>query len=187
MKTNSFPRLAILLSGIAVLAILMHFAREANANPSRLTRCSTSATSGETGHTTTTPRYMTAGTGTTTLDCGTDGADHFDLRIRFKASSTLSNLRFHVAHSDDNVDWYPVAGTITTNASTSMLTGTYQEYAIPYASSTSQDNGGNTDTMAVTIKFRDIAARYTRVRMYLPPGSLNGAVYAEIVQKEQRF
>ena len=179
--------LALTIMGLATAVILFGWLlspTETNANPSRVTRCSTFATTGET-HATTSPSYMRAGTGTTTLACPTDGAYDFDVRVMLKASSTKTNLRGYVAHSDNGTDWYPVSVPLTSNATTTTYSGSPNELSIHYASTTPEDSGGNADTMWATLKFRDVAARYTRVRFYLPPGSLNGAVYAEMVKKEQ--
>ena len=45
--------------------------------------------------------------------------------------------------------------------------------------------GGNADTAYKSIKIKDLAARYMRVKFYLPPGSANAAVYMEALRKEQ--
>jgi hypothetical protein len=178
--------IGLVVAGMGVLALCISSLPEANANPSKLTICSTDpefATTSPTHVASSTLEFMTAGTGTTTLSCSTDGMDAFDLRILLKASSTKTNLRGHVAYSDNNTDWYIASVPLTENATTT--TYAQGEMSMHFASSTPEDSGGNADTMWLTIPFRDIAARYTKVKLYLPPGSLNGAVYTEIVRKEQ--
>lgn len=172
--------------GLALMAAWFLSPTETNANPSRVQRCSTSASSGET-HATGTLNYMRAGTATTTLPCSIDGTDQVDLLVILKASSTATTLRWRYEFSADNVNWYIGDSDIvpTEASSTVRVPSTFTEYSWVYASSTPESSAGNADTAFKRIQIKDLGARYMRVKFYLPVGSLNGAVYAEMLRKEQ--
>ena len=172
----------VFLSLIAVVVLAVSYTlinQHADANPSRLTICQTDSA-------TTTLNYITPGAATTTLSCSIELTDQVDLLVLFRASSTVSELRWRYEYSRDNIDWYPGQEEFVATEATSTVRvpATFTEYSWTYASST-PTSGGNTDTSFKRVQIKDLAARYMRIKFYLPIGSANGAVYAEMLRKEQ--
>jgi hypothetical protein len=175
---------------LAILAVLLYAPMRTNANPSKVTIYSTDpdfASTSPSHIATSTLNFMRPGTATTTLSAPIDGIDQVDLFILFKASTTNSTLRWRYEYSHNNVDWYlgqeemvPTEATSTVN-----VPATFTEYAWKYASSTAEASAGNADTAFKRVQVKDLGARYMRVKFYLPTGSANGAVYAEMLRKEQ--
>ena len=96
--------IALIVAGFTLLAFCIGSLPEANANPSKLTRVWTSATTTE-SMATTTPNYMTPGRATTTLSVPIDGIDQVNLLIALKVSSTGSTLQWRYEYSVDGIDW----------------------------------------------------------------------------------
>ena len=178
----------MMLAGVfGVLYVVLVLPMMTHANPSGLALCATSANN----NATTAPSFMTPGTATTTVFCPTDGADQLDLDIVLKASSSAAvggtELRYRYEYSHNNVDWYIGQEEIvpTEATSTVRVPANFTEYAWKYASSTAEASAGNADTAFKRVQIKDIGSKYFRVKLYLPAGSANGTVYAEIVKKSQ--
>lgn len=193
--TQSFKYAAYAIAG-ALIALAGFFAYyTAYANPSRLqtpVSCSTQGVDA-TALSTTTRASLSAGTGTSTLTCnmgiagdGTQVWDSAKLAIQLTASSTATELRWRYEYSNDGVDWY--ADTVNNAAATATTTievRTFKEYSWLFASSTP---GGITTPQGRALKYVDVpvGAKYVRVVFYLPPGSLNALVWANLVGKVER-
>lgn len=135
---------------------------------------------------TTSISYMTAGVSTTTSQTfKTALADQLDLNIMMVASSTASTLNWRYEFSDNNVDWYTESGDTTSNATTSIITRDGKIYSWVFASSTS--GTGNATRAFQHIKIKDIAAAYTRVIFFIPPGSTPAGVNVYGTKKEQLY
>ena len=137
---------------------------------------------------TTTLSFMTPGTATTTYNFDTNkdgdmGLDSAILNFQFSGSSTASQIRWRITTSSDGVDYYQYLEDVSANATSSNMAS--QEYALSFASTTELSAKlGNSTRMhrAMEIPTND---RYLRVEFYLPAGSLNGAVWAQIKGKRQ--
>src|SRR3990167_4454482 len=137
---------------------------------------------------TSTLNFLTPGTGTTTLQVYTGGANQMDVNIFMQASSTLTDLRWRVeySHSTSSIPsemlWYPeVTQLNNTTATTSNQVQTGREYRWLFASTTPHRIGTSTavsltfdpNTVSVrTFRISDINARWTRVIFYIPTGSI---------------
>jgi hypothetical protein len=135
---------------------------------------------------TSTLNYLTPGTGTTTITLNTAGTDQLDVNI-FGVASTVATTdirwRYEFSHSTSSVPseqlWFPEPLIVTELATTSVLTRSGREYAWRMVSSvahriaTSSAMNGVFDqntTGAMTIRIKDISARWTRIIFYIPTG-----------------
>ena len=179
---------------IFALVFVLH-SQNALANPSTLLPTAMTAAA------TTTPSFMTPGTGTTTLAYDAYAAvngnqnlavDKAALEIQFTASSTLSVLQWNYEYADrmDGVDctaagtncnWYSENLNLYSLATTSPSTidaSSYNIYSWKYASSTL---GSSQPATALKILFVPTPTRFFRVRFYVPAGSGNVSVWAKFI------
>jgi len=177
----------LVIALVAILAVLSLIATAAHANPSQF------ASKAATAAATTSLSYITPGTGTTTLTYDTfqvNGTNQVNngntfvtnsarLNIQLTASSTLTRLCRRVLYSQDNIDYYASVASVVTSATTTVESGLYNETCFTLATTSEPFLGSSTfGSRSVSL---DVPTRYAKVQFYLPPGSGNGAVYAEIV------
>jgi hypothetical protein len=168
----------------------MSHPKEAEANRSSLSACTLEGDGNYNDYyTTTSLRYMTAGTATTTLSCSTGGVDQVDMLIAFRASSTNSTLGWWYEFSRNGVDWYAAQSEFDIGSASSSisLVRNYSKYVWSYASTSAEENQGKADTAFARISVKDIAAPYMRVRFFMPVGSLNGGFQVEGLKKIQKL
>jgi hypothetical protein len=154
---------------------------------------------------TTTVSYLTTGTTTYTYDSSNNGgsafgADSAILTLQVIATTTAYRLSIVPYVSDDGVDWYSIANSISTNATSTATTGNYSEYVWTFATSTNGVGGasasaGNKATVAyaatTTRLYQSLILptpmRYLRVAVY-NPGITNQsvAIWGNIYAKKQQ-
>lgn len=154
----------------------------AHANPSIY------APTKETAPVTTTVVYMAPGTATTTLTYDSFNGDYslignLTLAFQYTASSTEPHLNVRLEDSPNNIDWYPRAVAVNTNATTTLMApvGVYN-----FDLATTTDNGGSGTSSRVNESFSVKAPmRYVRAIFYVPQGGGNGALWAQMVPSKQ--
>lgn len=168
------------LLAFMVLAFVVINPIMARATPSQI---STQATATATS----TVAFMSAGNATSTYQIDTNGAysttkqnatmaqvDAVSMYVLFNASSSGSILQYQFQFSNNNIDWYTegFSQTIASigTATTSLTTHTY--------------SSGVSGTSFVVVSAPVIPGYHERVVFAIPPGSANGAVYAEIDTKK---
>lgn len=167
---------------VTLAAFVLFIAYQTQAGPPTFLRTA------HTANATTSVVYMTPGTATTSLTYdayalnGTAevyGSKSFELGVQFTGSSTASTICRTLLVSNDGVDFYNFSATSTIGAGNSSHCYTF--------SSTTQQLGGG--TTAIDLKYFEIpvVARYTKVLLYIPLGSLNGALWAEVIGIKSRF
>lgn len=189
-----------ILSIITIVSLLA--IPEVRANLSFFLRSGTGNTATCGGLTSTsTYSYIAAGVGTTTITldtgCGVqNGADSGIVLMQLFSSSTVSStLKGRVEYSMDGKEWYPSNIALGSAATTTIITGSYNEFQWN-ATSTSigpGDPGGSATTTCTTgTSCRiygsfpiSVPTEWVRVKFYVPPGSNGGGLYAEIVGKKQ--
>jgi hypothetical protein len=188
---TTFHKIAILTMGLAILGVLIIVPYFVTANQSIFQpKIATSSA-------TTSPNYMTTGTATTTLsmDAHSFGEsskiDNASLLVQFHASSSLaSTLNFRFQFSDDNINWYDENEVLNSNATTTQITHGFHEYTWLQAASTTEKStiGNGTATSSQSSRLISIPTptRYVRTLFYVPAGSQNAAVYAEIISVKQK-
>jgi len=126
---------------------------------------------------TSTGRYLTGSDATTSpIVCRIDGADMIDLNIQLTASSSTSTLRWQVEFSSNGGDWYAEDGkTITSNTITTHGESPKLHVWTPNTTATTTKNVG----------IEPLSAKFIRVFFNMSPQTDNGAVWAEIVKREQ--
>ena len=158
----------------------------ARANPSRVQAPASCTTSGT--FSTTSVSFMTAGTATTTITCNMglagDGTEVFDsaiLAIQHHASSTTgSTLGWNIELSNDAYDWYAF------DSATSTINGPGEVIRWTQLSTSTQDNIANNNSRRLKSLNIPVEAKYVRVNFFVPIGSLNSAVWAQIIGKAER-
>lgn len=125
---------------------------------------------------TTTPSYMTPGTGTSTLAVDTWNVDKVDLFINMTASTSVATLNWTYEYSNNGIDWY--------YEDAQSVTGTSQ---ILHASTTVTHSWRPGSTVASTTRkvltLPDIASNYKRVTFFLPIGTTNASIWYEFTAK----
>lgn len=185
MTTTLRNPLVWILTGIIMISI---FATVAHANPSFFT-------TNQTATATTTPSYLALGSGTTTLsyDASLITGDSFAsngaaLLVNFSGSSSASILNIDIQYSQDNINWYSIAGGSDIDngigsTSPSMTNPTVVTWQ--FASST-QDKlaitNGNSATSTRLINV-DMPTRYVRAIFSIQTGA--GAVWAQFIAQKQ--
>lgn len=176
---------------VIVMSVLIFHGQPVKANPY------VSATPVRTATATTTVTYMTPGTATTTLTydtflvgtntIATTKASYATLLIQFAGSSTASVLRTNIEYSDDGIDWYQDGGTSFNFATSTKPYDIGQVAFFNYAfSSTTAGLGAAINATSTRAVILNTPLRYTRAIFTLPIGSLNGAVWAQIVPTKER-
>src|SRR3990167_3101250 len=135
-----------------------------------------SAQSGE-AIATSTLQYMTIGAGTTTVVVNTRGTETLKVNVFVHASSTASNLRWRIefSHSTSTVNseqiWFNEPASLTSNATTTVLTRSAREYSWMFASTSGHRLATSTamnttfdenTTGSFSFEIDDIAANWTR-------------------------
>jgi hypothetical protein len=177
----------ILFLGIVGLFNLPHIA---SANPSHFLPTVKTAAA------TTTPNYLTPGTGTTTLTYDSyttsipDALDSAVLMVQFTGSSTASTLNIAIQYSDGGDDYYQDGqgwANYASSTKTFDISQIYQ-YSWQYASTSraflfgSNVTGTSTDYRIIRIP---TPTRFVRAVFTLPQGSLNGAVWAKWLPEQE--
>lgn len=212
--TYSYRQFAACLTIVAVTAVLMFGAfstlftpRSTHANPLGFA-C---AAYGPFGIASTSVKYLTPGTGTTTLvydtycqngsnqtDVGnTSIANSLSLLTQLSASSTNTTLNISVEYSQDNLDWYQdnlIASSTGIGLGLQYPLTNPNTYTWAFASSTlngvGQNNNGPTANSTRIGKVIKIfaPARYVRVVYSLgfAAGATNAAVWGEILPIKER-
>lgn len=147
---------------------------------------------------TSTVRYMSAGTGTTTLVCDLYNnnqaptlADIANLKIQFAGSSTLATLNAETQYSADGIDWYSANRQNGTTTQQITLNPPFS-FVLPFASSTPDGSAVNAANSATSsrITWLDTPTRYVRIIFSITTAASNvsrgGAFWAEIVSQKQR-
>lgn len=148
----------------------------------------------------TTQVYMVAGLSTSTItydsfSVTTDTKfDGLTVAVQVSASGTPPTLKMRLEDSPDCKDWYPRSVAITT-ATTTILTGSFNEYQIPIATTTSMLGGSsNASSTVIGITPRvhqevtvDTPMRCTRAIFYNPPGSGNFALWAQLIPFKEKY
>ncbi len=174
-----------------VLVAIVAFAgiKTVDANPSFWVSVNTVAT--------TSPTYMTPGTGTTTVTLdnlakgGTYASDSASLNFQLTASTSIDGIyptvKFRLEGSQDGIDWYSQANYLNTTGTTTILTGTSGDYQVFFASSTSNISASATTTRVNQSIIVQTPMRYTRAVFYVPfnLNSANVSLWADIVSKKQ--
>lgn len=110
------------------------------------------------------------------------GMDSASVLIQYTGSSTASILAVQPEYSQDNVDWYAMSATSTSQAGIQVFTD--YRFLWNYASST---NFGSTTTGGKNSRIFTfpMPTKYARVLLYMAGGSQNGTVWYEAVGKRQ--
>lgn len=199
INQNLMTKTLYFTGALAFIMMVSVFVRVgiALANPSQF-GCAASTSAA-----TTSPNYLSAGNGTTTLTYDTyciggsnqsyaASANTFVtnsaiLLAQFSGSSTASTLNINYECSMDKIDWYQ--GCILTDSATTspaISVNPVSQYQWKYASSSPglplipSDN--NRDHRAIKIQS---PTRYVRVIFTLPTGSTAGAVWATIMPTKE--
>lgn len=168
--------LAIASLGVLAYAALMPFV--ASAAPSIFADIKTTAAA------TSTLQYMSPGAATTTITYDSlngDAAKINSLNVVFQytASSTAPVLLARLEDSQDGIDWYPRT-VVAAVATTSLMTTPAN--VMSFTLSTTTDNGGSGTGNRVHESFTVAAPlRWVRVIFYVPQGTSNGGLWAEMV------
>ena len=147
----------------------------------------------------TTQVYMTPGTATSTItyDSFSVGADTkfngMTIAVQVHASGTAPILKVRAEDSPDCINWYPRSVVITT-ATTTIVTGSFNEYQIPIATSTAQLGGtsiASSSVLGITPRVHqavtiDAPMRCTRAIFYVPQGSGNLALWAQLIPFKEK-
>ena len=190
MRNKIFLSLVALVYASALIYAVVSSPQQAKANPSTVNTCTTyggDTTTADSTYATSSLAYMTPGTATTTLSCSIDRTDEADVLIALKASSTATTLGWRVEFSRNNQDWYAADNAFDPGvaSSTEATAANFTKYTWTYASSTPEENQGKTDTAFKRIHLTNLGNKYMRIKFYLPAGSQNGAVQAEMDRKYQ--
>jgi hypothetical protein len=175
-----------LFLGIIIAVVLIGGATVVKANPSLFLQ----EYSDIAGASTSTLAYMTPGTGTTTLTYNNtiNGLDSASILIQYTATTTGSPvLKMRVEHSQDGVDWYSEAGILTSNASTTNLTGSFADYQFNIATSTSVIGPSGSVTRINQLVRINTPLKYNRAVFYVPAGGGNGGLWAQLVAKKEQI
>ena len=152
----------------------------------------------QTATATTSVRYLTPGTGTTTLtyDAYVPTTNSYTpafatLLIQFAGSSTASTLGINIEYSQDGIDWYksstlsPFSPGTTTNA---VNLGATNSYTWTFASSTVGGTGVTAATGATSTRAIMLSTPLRYVRSVVSITGAGGAVWQQIVPtKELRY
>lgn len=141
--------------------------------------------------------FMSPGKATTTLeydiyklggtsDTATDR--NFALGIQVLATTTPFSLCWQTEYSNDYVDWYELGVALTTNATTTTQSRTYNENCWLFASSTPSSGFLGETASSTAHKIVNVPAllRYTRVNFYVPLTSSAAELWAEIIGVKER-
>ncbi len=169
-----------------LLGAVLTFAFVVHANPSYLNRTQSAAA-------TTTLAYLdpfaSSGTvATSTLTINNSGTvfpslDSATIAVQFTASSSASTLEIQPQFSSDGTDWYGVASsTVSLTSPAPMSDGRID---LQFASSTNFQSNGDAATRVLKIYTIPTYTKYSRVLFYLRSSSLRGAVWAEVISKQQ--
>lgn len=172
----------------------------ASASANQSTFCGPVRTAGATSS----PAYMTAGVGTTTLDVSacSDGTTAFEsafLAYQVISSTTPPSVRARVEVSRDLIDWYPYPVLGTLGTTTPLTTGPNDYSAQGMASTTEMAGSGVASTTAGTasnlrgarfygsLQIPGTPFPYLRVKLYVPSGAPAVSVYAELLAKREQL
>lgn len=150
----------------------------------------------KTAQASTTLNFMTPGVATTTLTVNSDAAgpgvslDSLALLVQVTATTTASpTFNIQIWDSHDGIDYYARSGVLTSNASTTVLTGTYGDYRINISTSTINNNlsaSGVATRINQDIINIPVAARYTKFVVTIPAGGGNIGLWAQVIGKAQK-
>lgn len=147
---------------------------------------------------TTTPAYMTPGTATSTLttDITTYGLGIGDIQgdmnlrlaLQLTGSSTNSTLNYRNEYSNGSncgnaplsCDWYQDSVTTTGQNATTTIIAPFHVFRLD-AASTTIGNKTVADNRTMPIVLVPIMARWVRTIFYLPVGSSNASIWAEVL------
>jgi hypothetical protein len=173
--------------GIALVIIAgigLSFTRPADANP-------VSSTCGESSSATSSPNYMTPGTGTTTITClvqppNASGAVEAFVAINRTASSTASDIKIDIEYSMDGVNWYSNNTSDLGTTTPQIALAPTQSFILRFASSTLPGGGQIPVPNNREARIFKIATptKYVRAVISVPIGSLNSGVYASIITRK---
>ena len=151
----------------------------------------------KTASATTTMKFMTPGTGTTSVSCVTGNAEKIRIFAAFAASSTNTQLRWRVQRSMETATsssgtWFSDIAPVMELASTTSMTNDFSAFRLTYATppadtSTSIGfNGSGTTTVSqFSFEVPSSGANLMRVQFYLDAtttlGQVNGAIWAQMV------
>lgn len=177
---NTFAISAIVVAALVAMTIA---AVPAHANPSQFVRAQTAPA-------TTTLTYLTPGTATTTLAINGVSNTAFDsavVNFCLTASSTSSTINMGTEYSQDGQTWYADEITVRATTTPATLSATVPNtFSYTYASTTpggaATSATSNTGCKTVPLLTPE---KYARVFFTVPVGATNGAVWAEIVAKQQ--
>lgn len=203
IMTQKYKNKLVFLSVFATVLVVFSVGVYVYANPTILQQSAKFPTTS-----TTTPRTITPGTGTTTsltFDAyqrvqGIVGGDNTlpketHLAIQLYASSTQTAVDYRFEYSQDNRDWYGQTDILILNATSTGVVSGIKNYHLPFASSTV---GTSDDTKMLTIIDVPVKARYTRVVFTMAPWpafpyqptttpSFNGAIWTEFIPFKETF
>ena len=179
---NVLKNKAVVIAVVGLIAAFALVAFEAHSQAAASSiRVETSAPA------TTTVSYLSYGTATSTYQFDspsvasgkvpfTSSLDTQYLYVQFAASSSSSVLNITPQYSNNNVDWYSIAAatsTVNVGGISVLAYPTVYQYSATAAATTS-----------LVFKLPDMAAQHMRVVFGLAAGSAAGAVYNEVVLKE---
>lgn len=193
---NRYVILGLGLSFFLAASLFVAF-RETNANAALFATCTVGNTAS------TTVVFMQPGKATTTLTlpafpssppgCGGVPGQAFDsafVQLQYNATTTGaakdSVILYRVEHSRDGIDWYAESNVLTSNATSTPVTGDSAFYRLNF--STSTDNGGTGDATHMFRSFGvNTPTQYTRV-IFINPANQSASdanFWAEIIGKRQ--
>ena len=180
----------VLVFGLSLL-IAGNFSKIANAAISVF-----SPTTCYTASATSSPAYMTTGAATSTVSCflGAEGARTATIAVEVNASSTLSVFDHYIEESMNGIDWFPVSAPQSASSSPVFSPALKSTFTYTFASSTigatalgasSNQLGVNGTNNRNHYSF-DVPVRmkYVRVISALAPSSASGAVWAQIISRQ---
>lgn len=182
-----------LVAAMFALAFLFT-AVPAHANPSQ-----TPPTKSLNNTASTTQVYISGGfaTSTITYDSFSVGSDtKFDqvnVAMQIHSSSSPATLKFRMEDSPDGINWYPRSVVITT-ATTTQITGSFNEYQIPVATSTASLGGSgvaSSSVLGITARVHqnvvvDTTMRWARAIFYVQPGGGPVALWAQLIPVKEK-
>ncbi len=181
---------------LAIIAVTFG-AVKVHANPSNLMALLTTGTGADA---TSTSAWINAGIATTTVSYDTyqydtqgRTPDSALLLINFTSTSTTGVKRLNIRRefSNNNIDWYPESLIVSSTATTSILSGSADEYQMSLASTSAAIPGTDTYSTATSTYFRTVAMpffpiRYQRFVIYVPVGGTGGNLWAAFQPRKQQ-
>lgn len=194
-----FKKLSSKLYFIALLVLVVFASTttKAHANPSYFAGVPTAA---QTAAATTSPAFMTSGTGTSTISYDsyipttkipTYKADSVGLAIQYTGSSTLSVLGMSVELSQDGIDWYSDSvldqNNYSTTTSQSVSLQQTNTMSMTFASSTLAGGAVTPANSKIMTRFIVLQSPARFIRVVFSETGSNGSVWVTFIPIKEAY